>query len=94
MHQAKVKEIIYDGFVKLVLVDPSISGSIFDFLLPHFRQFYKEVATYELKLILVETCHFIINLRYRVSVVKFSISYYYYQRVNMSAATPAPCSII
>lgn len=26
-------------------MDPSISGSVFDFLLPHFLQFYKEVNT-------------------------------------------------
>ncbi|KAK1380281.1 Fanconi anemia group I protein [Heracleum sosnowskyi] len=48
--QAKVKEIIYDGFVELILVDPSISGSVFDFLLPHFLQFYKEDAEIQLKI--------------------------------------------
>ncbi|KAI3505106.1 hypothetical protein L1887_27015 [Cichorium endivia] len=40
--QAKVKEVVYQGLVKLVLVDPLISGEVFDFLWPHFLQFYKE----------------------------------------------------
>ncbi|OMO50743.1 Fanconi anemia group I-like protein [Corchorus olitorius] len=40
--QAKVKEVMYQGLVKLILVDPSIGGLILDFLLPHFLQFFKE----------------------------------------------------
>ncbi|XP_022760595.1 Fanconi anemia group I protein [Durio zibethinus] len=40
--QAKVKEVMYQGLVKLILVDPSIGGLVFDFLLPHFLQFFKE----------------------------------------------------
>ncbi|XP_071730859.1 uncharacterized protein [Rutidosis leptorrhynchoides] len=40
--QAKVKEIIYRGLLKLVLIDPLTSGAVFDFLLPHFMNFYKE----------------------------------------------------
>ncbi|KAK9059162.1 hypothetical protein SSX86_021781 [Deinandra increscens subsp. villosa] len=40
--QAKVKEIIYRGLLKLVLVDPLTAGAVFDFLLPHFLKFYKE----------------------------------------------------
>ncbi|CAM8915143.1 unnamed protein product [Rhodiola kirilowii] len=43
--QAKVKEVLYYGLVKLVSVDPSITGSIFDFLLPHFLQFHNEHST-------------------------------------------------
>ena len=35
---------MYQGLVKLVLVDPSIGGLVFDFLLPHFLQFFKEVV--------------------------------------------------
>lgn len=31
--------------MKLVLVDPSIGRLVFDFLLPHFLQFFKEVVT-------------------------------------------------
>ncbi|CAH1453879.1 unnamed protein product [Lactuca virosa] len=40
--QAKVKEVVYQGLVKLVLVDPLTAGEVFDFLWPHFLQFYKE----------------------------------------------------
>lgn len=40
--QAKVKEIIYWGLLKLVLVDPLTAGEVFDFLLPHFLQYYRE----------------------------------------------------
>ncbi|KAM1742336.1 hypothetical protein ACFX12_012349 [Malus domestica] len=40
--QANVKEVMYHGLVKLVLVDPSSGGAVFDFLLPHFLHFYKE----------------------------------------------------
>ncbi|KAI3689494.1 hypothetical protein L2E82_47453 [Cichorium intybus] len=40
--QAKVKEVVYQGLVKLVLVDPLTSEEVFDFLWPHFLQFYKE----------------------------------------------------
>ncbi|XP_017975888.1 PREDICTED: Fanconi anemia group I protein homolog isoform X1 [Theobroma cacao] len=40
--QAKVKEVVYQGLVKLILVNPSIGGLVFDFLLPHFLQFFKE----------------------------------------------------
>lgn len=39
-----MKEIIYRGLLKLVLVDPLTAGSAFDFLLPHFMKFYKEVG--------------------------------------------------
>ncbi|GAB2295219.1 hypothetical protein Dimus_029394 [Dionaea muscipula] len=40
--QAKVKEIMYHGLVKLVSVDPLTAGPIFDFLLPHFLRFFRE----------------------------------------------------
>ncbi|PWA72376.1 Armadillo-type fold [Artemisia annua] len=40
--QAKVKEVIYRGLLKLVLVDPLTAGGVFDFLLPHFLKFYTE----------------------------------------------------
>lgn len=43
--QAKVKEIMYHGLVKLVLADPLAAGAVFDFLLPHFLHFYIEVIT-------------------------------------------------
>lgn len=40
-----MKEVVYQGLVKLVLVDPLTAGEVFDFLWPHFLQFYKEVST-------------------------------------------------
>ncbi|KAF6165439.1 hypothetical protein GIB67_017921 [Kingdonia uniflora] len=40
--QAKVKEIVYQGLMKLVLVEPCMSGPVFDFLLPHFQRFFSE----------------------------------------------------
>uniref|UniRef100_M1ASV5 Fanconi anemia group I protein n=1 Tax=Solanum tuberosum TaxID=4113 RepID=M1ASV5_SOLTU len=42
--QAKVREILYRGLLKLVLVDPLTSGAVFDFLFPHFLRFYREDA--------------------------------------------------
>ncbi|CAN4106242.1 unnamed protein product [Withania somnifera] len=42
--QAKVREILYHGLLKLVLVDPLTSGAVFDFLFPHFLRFYREDA--------------------------------------------------
>ncbi|XWS14102.1 hypothetical protein CRYUN_Cryun36dG0094200 [Craigia yunnanensis] len=47
--QAKVKEVMYQGLVKLILVDPSIGGLVFDFLLPHFLQFFKEGPDVQLR---------------------------------------------
>lgn len=46
--QAKVKETMYHGLVKIVLVDPSTAGSVFDFLLPHFFQYYTEETEIQL----------------------------------------------
>ncbi|VFQ94694.1 unnamed protein product [Cuscuta campestris] len=46
--QARVREILYYGLVKLVLVDPLSAGPVLDFLLPHFFQFYKEDADVQL----------------------------------------------
>ncbi|KAF5452322.1 hypothetical protein F2P56_027331 [Juglans regia] len=48
--QAKVKELMYHGLVKLVLMDPSSAGSIFDFLLPHFLRFFGEDTEVQLKI--------------------------------------------
>ncbi|CAI9118850.1 OLC1v1020477C2 [Oldenlandia corymbosa var. corymbosa] len=42
--QAKVREVLYHGLVKLVLADPLSAGSVFDFLLPHFLRYYREDA--------------------------------------------------
>lgn len=43
---------MYQGLVKLILVNPSIGGLVFDFLLPHFLQFFKEVVTESFKIAL------------------------------------------
>ncbi|XP_038709644.1 Fanconi anemia group I protein [Tripterygium wilfordii] len=40
--QAKVKEAMYYGLVKIVLADPSSCRAVFDFLLPHFLRFFQE----------------------------------------------------
>ncbi|GMH08297.1 hypothetical protein Nepgr_010137 [Nepenthes gracilis] len=48
--QAKVREILYHGLVKIVLVDPLTSGPIFDFLLPHFLRFFQEDADFGLNI--------------------------------------------
>ncbi|KAL6193735.1 hypothetical protein ACLB2K_034819 [Fragaria x ananassa] len=45
---ANVKEVMYHGLVKLVLMDPSSGGAVFDFLLPHFLHFFKEDADVQL----------------------------------------------
>ncbi|KAK2645650.1 hypothetical protein Ddye_020845 [Dipteronia dyeriana] len=42
--QAKVKVVMYHGLVKLVLVDPSTGGTVFDILWPHFLCFFREDA--------------------------------------------------
>ncbi|GAB2211102.1 hypothetical protein Droror1_Dr00016393 [Drosera rotundifolia] len=42
--QEHVKEAMYHGLVKLVLVDPLMAGPILDFLLPHFLRFFQEDA--------------------------------------------------
>ncbi|GKU85432.1 hypothetical protein SLEP1_g110 [Rubroshorea leprosula] len=46
--QAKVKEAVYQGLVKLVLMDPSTGGLVLDFLVPHFHRFFKEDADVQL----------------------------------------------
>ncbi|XP_059632748.1 uncharacterized protein LOC132275304 [Cornus florida] len=63
--QAKVKEILYHGLVKLVLVDPSSAGAVFDFLLPQFLRFYREDADIQLA---ISCC--IKSEKGRVSVVE------------------------
>ncbi|KAL2470368.1 hypothetical protein Adt_38504 [Abeliophyllum distichum] len=42
--QASVREVLYHGLVKLVLVDHLFVGAVFDFLLSHFLRFYREDA--------------------------------------------------
>lgn len=38
-----MKEVVYDGLVKLVLIDPSSGVHVLDFLMPHFLRFFRQV---------------------------------------------------
>nr|XP_029120442.1 Fanconi anemia group I protein [Elaeis guineensis] len=51
--QARVKEIMYHGLIKLVLLDPFVATSVLDFLWPHFLHFYKGDADSPLR---VDAC--------------------------------------
>ncbi|KAG2305565.1 hypothetical protein Bca52824_034216 [Brassica carinata] len=46
--QAKVKEIVYDGLVKLVLIDSSSGAHVLDFLMPHFLRFFRQDTDFQL----------------------------------------------
>ncbi|KAL2229745.1 UNVERIFIED_CONTAM: Fanconi anemia group I protein [Sesamum indicum] len=46
--QANVRQNLYHGLMKLVLVDPLTASTVFDFLLPHFKRFYREDADVQL----------------------------------------------
>ncbi|KAL5541884.1 hypothetical protein UlMin_009594 [Ulmus minor] len=48
--QAKIKESMYHGLMKLVIVDPSSGGAVFDLLLPHFLRFFGEDVDVQLGL--------------------------------------------
>ncbi|KAM4126898.1 hypothetical protein ACJW30_02G049000 [Castanea mollissima] len=48
--QAKVKEVMYHGLVRVILMDPSSAGAIFDFLLPHFLRYFREDAEVQLEI--------------------------------------------
>ncbi|KAJ4968206.1 hypothetical protein NE237_014907 [Protea cynaroides] len=48
--QGRVKEIMYQGLVKLVLLDPFTARPVLDFLLPHFLHFYSEEPDFQLGL--------------------------------------------
>ncbi|KAJ0232275.1 Fanconi anemia group I-like protein [Hirschfeldia incana] len=45
--QAKVKEVVYDGLVKLVLIDPSSGAHVLDFLMPHFLRFFRQDTDFQ-----------------------------------------------
>ncbi|KAG7533501.1 FANCI solenoid 4 domain [Arabidopsis thaliana x Arabidopsis arenosa] len=49
--QALVKEVVYDGLVKLVLIDPSTGGHVLDFLMPHFLRFFRQDTDFQLGII-------------------------------------------
>ncbi|CAA0817513.1 Unknown protein [Striga hermonthica] len=42
--QENVRVNLYQGLMKLILVDPLSAGAIFDFLLSHFQQYFREDA--------------------------------------------------
>ncbi|KAG9443921.1 hypothetical protein H6P81_015261 [Aristolochia fimbriata] len=48
--QARVKEIVYRGLLKIALLNPLIVGSIFDLLWPHFCRFYHEDEDVQLRI--------------------------------------------
>ncbi|ERN02161.1 Fanconi anemia group I protein isoform X1 [Amborella trichopoda] len=48
--QATVKESMYWGLVKLVLSDTSVVGPVFEFLRPHFLQFFESKTSEEFKI--------------------------------------------
>ncbi|KAK1316093.1 hypothetical protein QJS10_CPA05g00363 [Acorus calamus] len=48
--QAKAKEVLYHGLLKLVVLDPCAAGLVFDLLWSHFLHFYKEDASSPLTL--------------------------------------------
>ncbi|CAL9136638.1 unnamed protein product [Musa textilis] len=48
--KARVKETLYEGLVKLVMLEPTIMNSIFDVLWPHFLQVYLEDKDFPLEL--------------------------------------------
>ncbi|XP_010558807.1 PREDICTED: Fanconi anemia group I protein [Tarenaya hassleriana] len=48
--QAKVRDVIYNGLLELVIVDPSSGVSVLDFLLPHFLRFFRQDIDFHLGL--------------------------------------------
>ncbi|KAJ1297201.1 hypothetical protein BS78_01G359500 [Paspalum vaginatum] len=48
--QASVKEILYEGLVRIVTCDPAVGDSVLDFLWPHFLNYYSEDAECPLKI--------------------------------------------
>ncbi|KAI4364453.1 hypothetical protein MLD38_020543 [Melastoma candidum] len=48
--QARIREVIYSGLLKLVISDPSSIGPVLDLLWPHFLDYFKEDADAQLDL--------------------------------------------
>ncbi|KAG0478530.1 hypothetical protein HPP92_013249 [Vanilla planifolia] len=46
--QVSIREVVYKGLLKLVMLDPAIAVHVFDFLWPHFLLFYNKDAEYPL----------------------------------------------
>ncbi|CAN6306702.1 unnamed protein product [Urochloa humidicola] len=48
--QTTVKEVLYEGLIRIVTSDPAIAGNVLDFLWPHFLNYYTEDAECPLKI--------------------------------------------
>ncbi|OEL25899.1 hypothetical protein BAE44_0013083 [Dichanthelium oligosanthes] len=48
--QTSVKEVLYEGLVRIVTSDPAIADNVLDFLWPHFLNYYTEDAECPLKI--------------------------------------------
>ncbi|CAN6289497.1 unnamed protein product [Urochloa humidicola] len=48
--QTSVKEVLYEGLIRIVASDPAIAGNVLDFLWPHFLNYYTEDAECPLKI--------------------------------------------
>ncbi|RLN40612.1 hypothetical protein C2845_PM01G14520 [Panicum miliaceum] len=48
--QMSVKEVLYEGLIRIVTSDPAIAGNVLDFLWPHFLNYYTEDAECPLKI--------------------------------------------
>ncbi|CAL4922562.1 unnamed protein product [Urochloa decumbens] len=48
--QTSVKEVLYEGLIRIVTSDPSTAGNVLDFLWPHFLNYYTEDAECPLKI--------------------------------------------
>ena len=42
--QTSVKEVLYEGLIRIATSDPAIAGNVLDFLWPHFLNYYTEVT--------------------------------------------------
>ncbi|WVZ56879.1 hypothetical protein U9M48_007350 [Paspalum notatum var. saurae] len=58
--QTSVKEILYEGLVRIVTSDPAAADTVLDFLWPHFINYYSEDAECPLK---IDSCFKVENAR-------------------------------
>ncbi|PAN49744.1 hypothetical protein PAHAL_9G472400 [Panicum hallii] len=42
--QTSVKEVLYEGLIRIVTSDPAVAGNVLDFLWPHFLNYYTEAG--------------------------------------------------
>ncbi|XP_062211217.1 uncharacterized protein LOC133912481 [Phragmites australis] len=48
--QARVKEVLYEGLIRIVTFDPVVADNVLDFIWPHFLNYYMEDAECPLKI--------------------------------------------